>query len=32
MSFPLYYIICVIRISKKLKHVKNKARESKTER
>ena len=32
MPFPLYYVICVICISKKLKYLKNKAMESKTER
>ena len=32
MSFPVYYVICVICISKKLKYLKNEARESKTER
>ena len=33
MSFPvLYYVVCVICISKKLKYLKNEASESKTER
>ena len=32
MSFLVYYVICVICISKKLKYVKNEAMESKTER
>ena len=32
MSFSVYYVICVICISKKLKYLKNEARESKTER
>ena len=32
MSFPIYYVICVICISKKQKYLKNEARESKTER
>ena len=32
MSFPVYYVICVICISKELKYLKNEARESKTER
>ena len=32
MSLLVYYVICVICISKKLKYLKNKARESKTER
>ena len=32
MSFPVYYDICVICISKKLKYLKHEARESKTER
>ena len=32
MSFPVYYVICVICMSKKLKYLKNEARESKTER
>ena len=32
MSSLVYYVICVIRISKKLKYLKNEARESKTER
>ena len=32
MSLPVYYVICVICISKKLKYLKNEARESKTER
>ena len=32
MSFPMYYVICVIIcIPKKLKYLKNEARESKTE-
>ena len=31
MSFPIYYVICVICISKKQKYLKNEARESKTE-
>ena len=29
---PVYYVICVICISKKLKYLKNEAREPKTER
>ena len=29
MSFPLYYVICVICISKKLKYLKNEARNQK---
>ena len=33
MSFPVYYVICVICISiEKLKYLENEARESKTER
>ena len=32
MSFPVYYVICVICISNKLKYLKNEARELKTER
>ena len=32
MSLLVYYVICVICISKKLKYLKNEARESKTER
>ena len=32
MSFLVYYVICVICISKKLKYLKNEARESKTDR
>ena len=32
MSFLVYYTSCVICISKKLKYLKNEARESKTER
>ena len=32
MSFPVYYVICEIWISKKLKYLKNEARESRTER
>ena len=33
MLFPVYtYVICVICISKRLKYLKNEARESKTER
>ena len=31
MSFPVFYVICVIYISKKLKYLKNEARGSKTE-
>ena len=32
MSLLVYYVICVIYISKKLKYLKNEARESNTER
>ena len=32
MSLLVYYVICAICISKKLKYLKNEARESKTER
>ena len=32
MSLVVYYVICVICISKKLKYVKNEPMESKTER
>ena len=32
MSLLVYYVICVICISKKLKYLKNEASESKTER
>ena len=32
MSLLVYYVICVICMSKKLKYLKNEARESKTER
>ena len=33
MSFPVYvYVICVLYISKKLRYLKNEARESKTKR
>ena len=32
MSLFVYYVICVICISKKLRYLKNEARESKTER
>ena len=32
MSLLVYYVICVICISNKLKYFKNEARESKTER
>ena len=32
MSFPINYVMCVICISKKLKYLKNEARESKTEK
>ena len=31
-SFPVYYVICVICISKTLKYLKNEGMESKTER
>ena len=32
MSLLVYYVICVICISKKVKYLKNEARESETER
>ena len=32
MSFPMYHVIWVICISKKLKYLNNEAKESKTER
>ena len=32
ISLPVYYVMCVICISKKLKYLKNEAREPKTEK